>query len=258
MLRPFDGDPRDYRTWLASRPPAAETSAIERLIALAKEYRSRVHIVHLASADAIPALRNARSRGVRVTVETCPHYLTFAAEDVPDGATAFKCAPPIREREQRERLWQALLDADIDLVASDHSPSPGADKHLDSGDFLSAWGGVASLQISLPAVWTGASHRGIPIERVVGWMSAAPARLAGLANVKGAVSVGAQADLVLWDPEAKNVVDPAKLFHRHPVCPYSGMTLTGRVKTTILRGRIIFNDGEIVGRPAGRMIGSAS
>lgn len=258
MLRQPIGDPREYRTWLASRPPAAETTAIELLIALAEEYRARVHVVHLACADAIPGLRDARSRGVRVTVETCPHYLTFAAEDVPDGATALKCAPPIRERGHREQLWQALLDGDVDLVASDHSPAPAADKHLDSGDFLSAWGGVASLQIALAAVWTGAVQRGIPIDRVVRWMSAAPARLAGLPNTKGAISVGADADLVLWDPDAKSVVGAARLHHRHPVSPYSGMTLTGRVKTTMLRGEIIFNDGEILGRPAGRMIGSAS
>jgi allantoinase len=249
------GDPRSYSTWLASRPPAAEHHAIEMLIGMAAEYGVHVHIVHLASAGALPALRAARSRGVRVTVETCPHYLTFAAEEIRDGATAFKCAPPIRERAHRERLWQALDERDIDLIASDHSPAPAALKCLEEGDFLRAWGGVASLQLGLAVVWTGARGRGIPIERVVGWMAAGPAGLAGLSAVKGSIVPGADADLVVWDPDAVSRVDPARLHHRHPVTPYAGMVLHGQVRQTLLRGRIVFDDGDVVPGAEGRITG---
>jgi allantoinase len=249
------GDPRSYATWLACRPPAAEHHAIEMLIGMAAEYGVHVHIVHLASADALPALRAARARGVRVTVETCPHYLTFAAEDIADGATAFKCAPPIRERAHRERLWQALDQGDIDLIASDHSPAPAALKCLEEGDFLRAWGGVASLQLAFAIVWTGAKARGIPIERVVGWMAEGPAALAGLAAAKGRIAPGADADLVFWDPDAESRVDPAKLHHRHPVTPYAGMVLHGQVRRTLLRGRIVFEDGEIMSGVEGRLTG---
>ncbi len=166
-LHAFEGGSRVYRTWLASRPPEAEQAAIDLLIRLAREYRARIHIVHLASADALSAIAEARAEGLGITVETCPHYLTFAAEDIADGATAFKCAPPIRERSHRERLWNALRDRALDLVASDHSPAPASLKHLEDGDFVKAWGGVASLQLGLAAVWTGAGARGIPLETVV-------------------------------------------------------------------------------------------
>ena len=254
---PDRSNPRAYRTWLDSRPPEAEVRAIERLIALAEEFRVRVHIVHLASADAIPRLREARTRGVRVTVETCPHYLMFAAEDVPDGATAFKCAPPIRSREHRERLWDALAAGDIDLVATDHSPAPVVQKHLDDGDFLAAWGGIASLQLGLSVVWTAARPRAIPIERVVGWMAAAPAELAGLSKSKGAIAIGADADMIVWDPDAEWTVDPTQLFHRHPVTPYAGLTLRGRGRKTLLRGEVVFDDGEVLLGASGRMIGVA-
>jgi allantoinase len=257
LLGPDRSAPRAYGTWLTSRPPEAEHEAIGLLITLAGQYRARVHIVHLASADAIPGLRDARARGVRVTVETCPHYLTFAAEDIPDGATAFKCAPPIRGRDHRERLWEALMSGDIDLVATDHSPAPVEDKHLDDGDFLAAWGGIASLQLGLSAVWTGAGERQIPLERVVQWMAAAPAQLAGLSNVKGSIAVGADADMIVWDPDAEWVVNPAALFHRHAVTPYGGLKLRGRVKKTMLRGEVIFQDDEVLPRASGRMIGTA-
>ena len=184
-----------YRTWLASRPPEAEQAAIDLLIRLAREYRARIHVVHLASADALSAIAEARAEGLGITVETCPHYLTFAAEDIADGATAFKCAPPIRERSHRERLWNALRDRALDLVASDHSPAPASLKHLEDGDFVKAWGGVASLQLGLAAVWTGAGARGIPFETVVHAMAGAPARLAALEARKGAIAVGRDADL---------------------------------------------------------------
>ena len=249
------GDPRRYATWLASRPPAAEHAAIDLLIRLAREFNARVHVVHLASPDALPSLADARARGVALTVETCPHYLTFAAEEIRDGATAFKCAPPIRAREQREGLWRGLIDGAIDLVATDHSPAPPGLKRLDDGDFVQAWGGIASLQVGLPAVWSGARARGVSVERLAEWMSAAPARLAGLDRTKGRVAIGHDADLVIWDPEAEVRVEAAALYHRHPVTPYDGMRLFGQVRTTILRGEVIFDAGAIVGTPAGRLVG---
>ena len=256
LLRP-NGNPRAYGTWLSSRPPEAERRALELLVLLAEEYGARVHIVHLASGDAIPVLRNARRRGVRISVETCPHYLTFAAEKIPDGATAFKCAPPIREARHRERLWQALEGGDIELVASDHSPAPPEMKCLDSGDFVGAWGGIASLQIAPSAVATGASARGVAVERLVEWMSTAPARLAGLSGRKGAIVPGADADLVFWDPDAEFVVGASSLHHRHGLTPYAGMTLRGRARTTMLRGRVIADNDELRSAVSGRMITSA-
>jgi allantoinase len=256
LLRDPDplGNPRQYRTWLASRPMEAEHAAIDLLIRLAREYGARIHIVHLASAGALASLRAARGAGIPITVETCPHYLSFAADDVADGATSFKCAPPIRERAHRETLWQALADRHIDLVVSDHSPAPPALKRLEDGDFIRAWGGVASVQVALAAVWTGASARGIPLERAMQWMAQAPAELAGLHQTKGAIAVGRDADLVIWDPDAESIVDPATLFHRHPVTPYAGMRLRGRVRTTVLRGEVVFDDGSFAETPRGRQL----
>ena len=255
-LRIPEGDPRAYATWLESRPPSAEVAAIELLIELAAASGARLHVVHLAAADGVPALRAARRRGVPITVETCPHYLLFAAEEIPDGATAFKCAPPIRERRHREALWQALMDGDIDLIASDHSPAPAALKHVADGDFIQAWGGIASLEVAFPVVATRAHDRGIPVTRLAEWMAAAPARLAGLRDVKGAIQPGADADFAIWDPDAVAVIDPSTLHQRHPVTPYAGMTIRGRVRTTILRGTVIFSDGEVLPAPSGRMIGA--
>ena len=254
LLRQPSGDPRCYATWLESRPSHAENKAIELLVELAREYRTSVHVVHLASADALPALRAARASGIQLTVETCPHYLTFASEDIRDGATLFKCAPPIRERAHRERLWQALMSGDIDFVATDHSPAPPVLKKIDEGDFVAAWGGLASLQVGLAAVWTGAVRRGAVVADVAKWFSQGPARLAGLSGRKGVIGRGADADLVFWDPEAEFTIDPANLYHRHPVSPYAGMAVRGRVVKTILRGEAIFDDGECGGIPRGRFV----
>jgi allantoinase len=232
-----------YAAFLASRPGAAEETAIGRLIAVARDTEARVHVVHLADADALPLLRRARADGVRITVETCPHYLTFAAEEVPDGATSFKCCPPIREASHRDGLWAALAGGDIDLVVSDHSPCTPDLKRLEDGDFGAAWGGIASLQVALPAVWTGARARGIGLERVVRWMAEAPARLAGLSG-KGAIAVGKDADLVAFAPDEMWTV--GDLQHRNPVTPYSGRSLTGAVRRTWLRGQAA--DGSPIGR----------
>lgn len=242
--------PDAYDRYLRSRPDAAETEAIDLLLRLCRETGARIHIVHLATAQALPSLREARQSGLPVTVETCPHYLTFAAEEVPDGAVEFKCAPPIRSRENRERLWQALGDGEIDLIASDHSPSPPERKR---GSFRDAWGGIASLQLALPAVWTGARARGFSIEDVARWMSRNPARLAGL-RTKGAIAPGFDADLVIWEPETAFQVDPARLQHRHKLTPYAGRTLHGVVRKTLVRGRTVYDDANFPGQPAGRLL----
>ena len=232
-----------YAGFLASRPGAAEESAIARLISCVRVTGARAHVVHLADADALPVLRKARAEGVRITVETCPHYLAFAAEDVPDGGTQYKCCPPIRERWHRDALWAALRDGDIDLVVSDHSPCTPELKRLDVGDFALAWGGIASLQVALPAVWTGARERGIGLEQVVRWMAEGPARLAGLPG-KGAIAVGKDADLVAFAPDERFIV--GALHHRNPVTPYAGRELTGVVRRTWLRGQLA--DGSPIGR----------
>jgi len=253
LLDPI-GDPRRYRSWLESRPPIAETAAIQLLIRLAREYGTRVHIVHLGTGDAVPAIRAARAEGLAITVETCPHYLTFAAENIGDGRTDLKCAPPIRARAERDRLWQALEDGDIDLIASDHSPAPRSLKHLDDGNFLQAWGGIASLQLGLQAVWTGGAPRSVPLTSMARWLAEAPARLAGLYPRKGVIAVGADADLVVWDPEATMTVDAGALYHRHPITPYHGRQLRGRVHTTFLRGAIVYDEGSVCGGASGQLI----
>jgi allantoinase len=245
---------RAYSAWLKSRPPEAEHAAIDLLIGLAREFGTHVHIVHLASAHALPAVAAARTAGVPLSVETCPHYLTFAAEEIGDGATAYKCAPPIRERDQREKLWRGLATAHVDLIGTDHSPAPPAMKRLDEGDFVNAWGGIASLQIGLSIVWTGATARGLSITDLARWMSAGPARLAGLHQFKGSIAVGRDADFVIFDPDAESIVDGAALYHRHSVTPYHGARLRGRVQKTVLRGEIVYDEGQCRGAPSGRLL----
>jgi allantoinase len=229
-----------YSTWLASRPPEAETEAAALVLQLAREFNVHVHIVHLAAATAAPLLAEARGQGTKFSVETCPHYLTFAAEEISDGATEFKCAPPIRNKDNREKLWAALGDGLIDFIATDHSPCPPEMKCRESGDFLKAWGGIASLQLELPAVWTLAQQRGYSLPRVAEWLCAGPAKLAGLAGQKGAIAVGCDADFVVWNPEAKFRVQSAELYQRHRLTPYAGMEMRGVVQATFLRGRKIF------------------
>jgi allantoinase len=233
------GSSRKYGDYLTTRPVAAERAAITLLVELMARSPTPVHIVHLSSATSLDIVRTARARGLALTVETCPHYLTFAAEEIPDGSTEYKCAPPIRDKAERDALWEALIAGDIDLVASDHSPCPPAMKETE-GDFFSAWGGIASLQFSLSAVWTGARIRGSKPERIAQWMSAAPARLAGLQGRKGTLAAGYDADITLWDPEASYVVNPTEILHRHKVTPYVGRELFGKVLATYVGGRRIF------------------
>jgi len=229
---------REYADYLSSRPVEAEREAIALVTRLLESGSTPIHIVHLSSASSLEPIRAARRRGLPVTVETCPHYLTFAAEEIPPGATEFKCAPPLRGAAEREALWSALIGGEIDLIASDHSPCPPSLKAT-GGDFFAAWGGIASLELTLAAVWTGARKRGIAPERLAEWMSAAPARFAGLDRRKGAIADGFDADLVFWDPEEEFVVDPGHLHQRHPVTPYAGRRLHGVVHGAMSAGRII-------------------
>ena len=245
--------PADYETFLHSRPRAAENEAVALMIRLSREFDTRVHIVHLSSAEALPLLREAQAAGVKITAETCPHYLHLAAEAVPPGATEFKCCPPIRESDNRELLWQGLADGTIDMVVSDHSPCPASMKVRETGDFMAAWGGIASLQLRLPVVWTEARQRGFSLRELANWLCLNPARQVSLASRKGALAPGCDADVVIWNPEREFVVDAAHLEHRHKLTPYQGERLAGVVEKTFLRGRKIY-DGAVGNLPTGRMI----
>nr|WP_245866168.1 allantoinase AllB [Prauserella marina] len=239
---------RHYPGFLASRPPEAEDAAIAMVIELARKTGARVHILHLASADALALLAAARAEGLAVTAETCPHYLSFVAEEIADGATQFKCCPPIRGAANRERLWQGLADGIIDCVVSDHSPCTPELKRFDSGDFGEAWGGIAGLQVAFPAVWTGARQRGFSLADVVSWMATRPAELAGLTG-KGRIAPGCSADFCVVAPDEAFVVDAATLAHRNPVSAYDARPLAGVVRSTWLRGERITGD-----RPRGRLL----
>mgnify|MGYP006159212149 CR=1 FL=1 len=246
---PARSGPR-YADFLDSRPRVSEDTAIEGLIAVAKRIGARVHILHLSSSDALPLIAAAKREGVRLTVETCPHYLTLTAEEVPDGASEFKCCPPIREAANQDLLWQALADGTIDCVVTDHSPSTA---DLKTADFATAWGGISGLQLSLPAVWTAARARGYGLEDVVRWMSTRTAELVGLEDRKGAIEAGRDADFTVLAPDETFTVDPARLQHRNRVTAYAGKTLSGVVKSTWLRGQRIVSDGEF-SAPAGRLL----
>jgi len=250
-----DGDSAsDYFAFLESRPRQAENDAIELMIRLSREFGTRVHIVHLSSADAVPLIRKAQAEGVNISAETCPHYLHFAAETIPAGATEFKCCPPIRERENREQLWQALADGTIGIVVSDHSPCPGELKLAESGDFLGAWGGIASLQLRLPVIWTEANKRGFSLLDLARWLCLGPAEQVGLQHRKGSIAPGSDADLIVWSPEAEFKVDKSVLRHRHKISPYIGETLSGVVQKTFLRGRKIYDGREMVGLADGEFL----
>jgi len=259
-----------YPAYLASRPPRAERVAVEMMIRLAREYGAHIHIVHVACAEAVDAVARAKADGVPITAETCPHYLTFTAADVGEGATEFKCAPPIREAPHRDALWAGLASGALDLVATDHSPSPPAMKC--GGDFMTAWGGIASLELSLAAVWTALSRAGAPFQgardgypervplrerslrRLANWMSAAAATLARLDDRKGRIAAGCDADLVIWDPDVEWTVDGSRLQQRHPLTPYAGRTLRGAVRETYVRGQRVWNHGALELPGAGTLL----
>jgi allantoinase len=249
-----DCTPQDYQTFLKSRPKASENEAVELMIRLCRLSRARVHIVHHSSSDVLPLLKAAKAEGLPLTVETCPHYLTFAAEEIPDGATHFKCCPPVRERENREQLWAALADGVIDMVVSDHSPCTPALKLTETGDFLEAWGGIAALQFSLPVMWTQLQKRGFGLRELTRWMSAAPAKLAGLDKRKGRLVVGYDADIVIWHPEKEFKVIPEIIQHRHKLTPYAGMNLCGVVEATYVRGVRVYEQGQFPANPIGILL----
>ena len=255
-LHSAEADWRKYSTYLASRPDAAEVEAITLLIKLAEEFHTHIHIVHLASAHALPLIAAARRRQVPITVETCVQYLWFAAEDIPDGATEFKCAPPIRSAANREALWSALDSGLIDLVATDHSPCPPAMKRREEGPWDLAWGGIASLGLALPVMFTALAQRGIGTEDATAslaqWMASAPAQLAGLSGRKGALAPGADADFLVFDPDARWVVGPEHLHFRHKLSPYSGAELRGQVQETWLRGEQVYSADGFAAQPIGQ------
>ena len=260
QLNEAGADWRRYATYLASRPDEAELQAIDMLLALCRRYRFRLHVVHLSTAKALDMLARAKGEGLPVSVETCPHYLHLAAEEIADGATLFKCAPPIRSRANRDALWQGLLSGTIDLIATDHSPCPPAMKQLAAfgaeddvaGRFDKAWGGIASLSTALPVVWTECVQRGVSLSQLCQWMSAAPAKLARIDAQVGSIAAGMDANLVAFDSEAEFLLTAQRLIYRHAVSPYLGERLRGEVRSTWLRGERVFRDGQFLAAPQGR------
>jgi len=247
-------DPRKYKTWLRSRPPGAETGAIKMLVRLAREFRARIHIVHLSSQLSVPLIRRAKKEGLRITAETCPHYLYFASGSIKDGRTLLKCAPPIRDARNRCALWGALAKNTIDFIVSDHSPSPPAMKRLKTGDLFKAWGGISSLQLGLSAMWTKLSKRNYSLEQLALWMCSGPARLAGLESRKGSIAPGYDADIVIWNPEKRFVVHRPMLYQRHKITPYLDESLLGVVEATFVCGDKIYERGKFHGAPRGALL----
>jgi allantoinase len=249
-----DSDERSYNNYLSSRPKSWEDEAIALMIRLCEQYQCRVHIVHLSSANSIEQIQRARERGLPITVETAQHYLYFTAEEIPDAQTAFKCAPPIREKENNEQLWQALQQGIIDFIATDHSPAPPDRKEIESGNLMKAWGGIASLQLALPILWTAARKRNIPVTNISKWLCEKPAALPGLQHSKGKITKGFDADFVVWDPDASFHVTAAQLHHKHKMTPYLHQELYGVVEQTWLGGTLIFEQGTFPTLNQGKII----
>jgi allantoinase len=247
-------DPSKYATYLASRPEGAEEQAIAMVTGLCRQTRARTHIVHHSAASALPLLAAAKAQGLPLSAETCPHYLHFVAERIPDGATAFKCAPPIRDAANREELWKALAAGTLDFVASDHSPCSPSLKAIETGDFVAAWGGVSGLQLALPVIWSEAHARGHSLVQIVRWMCEGPARLAGFTGRKGTIAPGADADLVVFDDAGTTKITADTIHHRHKVTPYSGETLRGAVHATYLRGQRIAENGVAIATELGALL----
>ena len=248
-----------YQSFLLSRPKSWENDAIDMMIDLAEKAKDKgvlgkIHIVHLSSAEALPAIRSAQQRGLNLTAESCPHYLTLFAENIPDGKTLFKCCPPIRELDNREQLWQGLADGTISFVVSDHSPCTPTLKHIDTGDIENAWGGISSLQFGLSIIWTEAKKRGFDLTEVVNWMATEPANFAGLGNRKGKIACGYDADLVLFDSEKNYCIESKLIKYRHKITPYEGRIVTGMVKRTYVRGEVVYKDNKLLGKPIGKPI----
>jgi allantoinase len=252
--RATKADPRKYQNWLRSRPPAAETEAIEILVRLARKFEPHIHIVHLSSALSVPLIQRAKKEGLRITAETCPHYLYFASGNIKDGQTLLKCAPPIRDSRNGDGLWAGLDKTAIDLVVSDHSPAPPGMKCIDTGDFFKAWGGISSLQLGLSVMWTKLVERKYSLSHLAQWMCSGTARLAGLESRKGSIAKGYDADIVVWNPEKLFTVRPSMLQHRHKATPYIGQSLRGVVEATFLNGEIIYKRGRFRGAPRGALL----
>ena len=249
-----DADWRGYATYLASRPDQAELEAIRLMIRLCRQYRFRLHIVHLSTALALEELRAARSENLPITIETCPHYLHFAAEDIANGATLLKCAPPIRGKDNQHQLWGGLRDRTIDMVVTDHSPCPPAMKREDTGRFDLAWGGIASLSLAPSVIYTECCHRGFTLDDIVRWMSSAPAALAGISHRAGALEAGRDANFLIFDTDAEFIVTTDKLHYRHAISPYLNETLRGVTRATFLRGEAVYREGSFVLKPSGREV----
>ena len=245
---------RHYPDYLASRPKKWEDDAIALMIRLCREYNCRTHIVHLSSADSIVQITKAKQEGLPLTVETGQHYLYFTSEEIKEGQTQFKCAPPIRERSNREQLWQALKDGIIDFVATDHSPAPPELKENDSGDFMKAWGGISSLQLALPVLWTAAAEHGSGLTELASWLCEKPSRLPGLQQEKGRIAKGYDADLVVWNPEASFTVTKEMIHHKHKTTPYLNKELFGVVEQTWLKGEKVFDDGKFLHLNKGKIL----
>lgn len=247
-----NGNPKSYRSHLESRPDVWELNAIQLLINLCAEFHTPIHIVHLSASAALDEIAEARHEDLPISVETCPHYLHFRAEQIRDGETHFKCAPPIREAANRERLWRGLESGIIHFIASDHSPCPPEMKNLTEGSYTEAWGGISSLQLTLPVIWTECRNRGYSLADLTNWLSSGPAKFIGFGNQKGEISKGFDADLVCWDPEAEFQVDTSIIHHKHKLTPYQNERLFGMVKKTYLRGKMVYNNGGFPMDPPGK------
>jgi len=250
----FEKNPKSYQAFLNSRPKSWENKAVALAIELCSAFKSPIHIVHLSSADSLRQIKAARAEGLPLTVETCPHYLHFCAEDIPDKNTLFKCTPPIRERENREHLWNGLKEGVIDFIVTDHSPAPADLKQTASGNLLEAWGGISGVQFSLPVVWTEAKKRGFDLTEISALMSGNVANFIGFGGSKGQIKKGYDADLVVWDPEKKFVVSADSILYRHKFSPYIGEELCGEIRQTYVRGKKVFEDGQVVNGAQGKVL----
>ncbi|XP_056420671.1 allantoinase, mitochondrial-like isoform X1 [Hyla sarda] len=251
---PATGDPRQYESFLTSRPDHMEVAAVEMVADLCLQYKVRCHIVHLSSAQSLPIIRKAKKAGAPITVETTHHYLTLSAENIPPGATYYKCCPPVRGHSNKEALWNALLQGTIDMVVSDHSPCTPDLKHLQDGDFLNAWGGISSLQLGLSLFWTSARIRGFSLSDVSRLLSSNPAKLCNLEDRKGAIKIGYDADLVIWDPDSEFQVQEKNIYHKNKLTPYLGFLLWGHVVATVIQGNLVYYKGKHVPKPTGELI----
>ncbi|MES2836651.1 MAG: allantoinase AllB [Bacteroidota bacterium] len=250
----FEKNPTNYMAYLNSRPKIWEDKAVEMMISLCEEFKSPIHIVHLSSANSLKQIKEARDKALPLTVETCPQYLYFCAEEIPDGNTLFKCAPPIREKENNEKLWEALKDGTIDFIVTDHSPATPDLKKIDSGNLKEAWGGIASIQFSLPVVWTTAKKRGLAIDKIAALMSQNVAKFIGFEKTKGEFKIGFDADIVVWNPEETFTVNANDIHYRHKISPYVGEKLNGVIKQTYIGGKKVFENGKLLSLPQGKIL----